>query len=107
MKGTLYLIPVSLGGGNLEDVLPARTLNIVRQLKHFIVEDAKSARQCLKSAQYPLPIQSVTMAILNEHTSEQGIPGLLAPLLQGIDGGLISEAGCPAVADPGAELVRC
>lgn len=104
--GTLYLIPVTLGGSEVADVLPARTLAITRQLTHFIAENAKSARQFLKTAQYPLPIQSAFMETLNEHTSAKDVPALLVPLLQGIDCGLLSEAGCPAVADPGALLVR-
>jgi 16S rRNA (cytidine1402-2'-O)-methyltransferase len=105
-KGTLYLIPVTLGGGDVAEVLPARTLSLVRQLTHFIVENTKSARLFLKAAQYPQPIQSVVMTILNEHTRAQDVPVLLGPLLQGTDCGLMSEAGCPAVADPGALLVR-
>lgn len=106
MSGTLYLIPVTLGSDDAEFVLPAHTLEITRRLTHFIVENAKSARQFLKCAGYPLPIQDATMAILDEHSRAQDVPALLAPLLEGIDCGLLSEAGCPAVADPGAALVR-
>jgi len=106
-KGTLYLIPVTLGGSDVAEVLPGRTLSVVRQLTHFVVENTKSARQFLKAAQYPLPIQSVVMTTLDEHTRALDVPALLAPLLQGINCGLMSEAGCPAVADPGALLVRC
>jgi len=105
-KGTLYLIPVTLGGGDVAEVLPERTLSVVHQLTHFIVENAKSARQFLKTAGYPQPMQSAVMATLDEHTPAQDVHTLLAPLLQGIDCGLMSEAGCPAVADPGADLVR-
>ncbi len=105
-RGTLYLVPVTLGEGDPADVLPARTLEVARRLTHFIVEDAKSARQFLKTAHYPLPIQSAVMTALNEHTPAKDVPALLKPMLEGIDCGLMSEAGCPAVADPGALLVR-
>jgi 16S rRNA (cytidine1402-2'-O)-methyltransferase len=105
-RGILYLIPVTLGNDDAVAVLPARTLSVLRQLTHFVVENAKSARQFLKSAQYPKSMQSAVMAILDEHTSEKDVPALLAPLLQGIDCGVMSEAGCPAIADPGASLVR-
>lgn len=105
-KGTLYLIPVTLGGGDPADVLPARTLSVLRQLTHFVVENAKSARQFLRAAQYPLPMQSVIMMTLDEHTPSKDVPALLEPLVLGNDCGLVSEAGCPVVADPGSLLVR-
>lgn len=104
-KGRLYLVPVPLGPAAAESVLPAPVINCARKLKHFVAESAKSARAMLKSlpSDYPLPL--IEIRELNEHTSLNALPDLLAPLLAGMDVGLISEAGCPAVADPGANLV--
>jgi 16S rRNA (cytidine1402-2'-O)-methyltransferase len=75
-------------------------------IRHFIAENPKSARQFLKAAGYPHALSDVEIQILNEHTAANEIPRLLSPLLAGQDCGLVSEAGCPAVADPGAALVR-
>jgi 16S rRNA (cytidine1402-2'-O)-methyltransferase len=105
-KGTLYLIPVSLGETDATNVMPQTTLAVVHRLRRFIVENPKSARRLLKSAAYPLPLRDAHMTTLDEHTPSRELTGLLAPLLEGEDCGLMSEAGCPAVADPGAELVR-
>lgn len=104
--GTLYLIPVGLGSSDPRSVLPPSTLAVLSGLRRFIVENPKSARRFLKSTGYPLPLREVTMATLDEHTTAAALPALIAPLLAGADCGLMSEAGCPAVADPGAGLVR-
>lgn len=103
--GTLYLIPVPLGANPPEQVLTPDVLTITRQLTDFVAENAKSARAFLKAAGTPHVIQSLQINLLNEHTPESELTSLLAPLLAGRDVGLISEAGCPAVADPGANLV--
>ncbi len=105
-KGTLYLIPVSLGGDSALSTLPPATLEVVRNLRAFIVENAKSARHWLKAVGYPHPLQQARFYLLDEHTREDDLEALLAPLLAGEDCGLMSEAGCPVVADPGAALVR-
>lgn len=105
MHGTLYLIPVPLGPGKSEDVLPPPVLERVRRLRHFVVEHAKTARAFLKDANMPVPLQELALSELNEHTRPADVVALLAPLLAGHDLGLLSEAGCPAVADPGAALV--
>jgi 16S rRNA (cytidine1402-2'-O)-methyltransferase len=105
-RGTLYLIPVTLGGEDARTLLPTVTLDIVRRLDTFVVENAKSARAFLKAAGHPRPLQEIQLHALDEHTKEREIEPLLAPLLAGNDCGLMSEAGCPAVADPGAALVR-
>ena len=104
-KGRLFLIPVPLGQTPVETVLPTHVLDCARQLKHFVAENAKSARAFLKSLPSDTPLQQIEIHELNEHSSTKVLPELLAPLLAGIDVGLISEAGCPAVADPGANLV--
>lgn len=104
--GTLYLIPVPLGPVAPETCLPPDTLAVARRLETFIAERAKTARAHLKAMGHPRPIQELSILELNEHTRAADIPALLAPLKSGQDVGLMSEAGCPAVADPGAELVK-
>lgn len=106
--GTLYLIPVPLGPtppAVPAEVLPPPVLERVRQLDTYVAEQAKTARAFLKAACHPLPLQQITICELNEHTRDADVSALLAPLRDGKDVGLISEAGCPAVADPGASLV--
>jgi len=104
--GTLYLIPCTLGDTSPEQVLPQHVISVARKLSHFVVEHPKTARQFLAMLQPEQPIQAMHFATLNEHTSDNEIAGLLAPLLAGHDVGIISEAGCPGIADPGASLVE-
>jgi len=104
--GTLYLIPTPLGDTPLDRVLPEETRRITARLSHFVVEHAKTARAFLKQVGTETPLQQLNLTELNEHTPANAIDGLLAPLLAGMDVGLLSEAGCPAIADPGANLVR-
>jgi len=103
--GTLYLIPVPLGPVSPDACLPPDTLAVARRLEHFVVERARTARAHLKAMGHPQPLQALHIDELNEHTPSAAIPPLLAPLKAGHDLGLLSEAGCPAVADPGAALV--
>jgi len=104
-KGVLFLIPVPLGQTTIAEVLPEPVQNCAKRLKHFIAENAKSARAFLKALPSATPLQEIEIRELNEHTPQKALPELLAPLIAGFDVGLISEAGCPAVADPGAYLV--
>lgn len=104
--GTLYLIPTPLGDTPLAQLLPEATRRIAAGLSTFIVEHAKSARAFLKRLPTLTPLQQLTLLELNEHTRNHELESLLRPLLAGDDVGLLAEAGCPAVADPGAELVR-
>ncbi len=105
-SGTLYLVPTGLNEEFLPDAtLPREVLALVARLDYFIVENAKSARQFLKTVGTALPLQALDLRELNEHTPETALHGLLQPLAQGRDAALISEAGAPAVADPGANLV--
>ncbi len=104
--GTLYLIPCTLGDTPAEQVLPQHVINVTRKLSHFVVEQPKTARQFLSALKPEQPIQSLHFATLNEHTAAKDMGELLAPLLAGHDVGIISEAGCPAIADPGANLVN-
>ena len=104
--GRLFLIPTPLGAD--QDplrVLPPATLETVSTLEYFVAENARSARAVLKRLPLAKPLQQLHIAELSEHTSAQELPRLLAPVLAGTDAGLLSEAGCPAVADPGAALV--
>ncbi len=104
-SGRLYLIPSPLGATPPQAVLPQHTIDIARRLTHFVVETPKAARQFLKTLAPERPVQALALSELNEHTPANRIDALLAPALEGHDLGLISDAGCPGVADPGAELV--
>ncbi len=110
MKGTLYLIPNSLGAGALDAAIPAPVRELTASLDYFVAENAKTARAFLKlvSDTHPLckPMQDIEIRELNVKTVAADIPALLTPLLAGRPAGLLSEAGVPAVADPGADLVR-
>lgn len=105
--GTLYLIPCTLGDDTqTAQVIPAHVINIARQLDYFVVEQAKTARQFLSALKPLKPIQELNFSELNQHTPAQELANLLLPLLAGHDLGIISEAGCPGIADPGADLVN-
>lgn len=106
MTGKLFLIPTPISPENLTWVLPAGVRQCVASLSYFIVEHPKTARQFLKQLDGEQPLQALHMQTLNEHTSPKALEGLLEPLLAGHDTGLLSEAGCPAIADPGAGLIR-
>lgn len=102
--GTLYFIPVTLGDDHPEHVLPADVIRIAQELDVFVVENEKSARHFLGLIKTHKPVRELSLLTLNEHTEDQAVPALLAPLLAGKDVGLMSEAGCPGIADPGAKL---
>lgn len=105
--GTLYLIPTTLGeGSDLSAVLPEQARRLAGTLRTFVTEHPKTARQFLKQTGTAVALQEIRMSTLDEHTRKEELEGLLQPLLDGEDVGLLSEAGCPAVADPGANLVR-
>ena len=115
MPGILYLIPNTLGpcapeGDALSHIIPQQVRALTARLDYFVAENAKTARAFLKliALGHPLakPLQEIEIAELNVNTPAQALAGLLAPLLAGRDAGLVSEAGVPAVADPGADLVR-
>ena len=105
METALYLIPVTLGETSIEKVLPSYNKEIILGIKHFIVEDVRSARRFLKKVERSIDIDTLTFFTLNKHTSPEDISSYLKPLMEGNPMGVISEAGCPAVADPGADVV--
>lgn len=104
--GTLYLIPVTLGEDNITQVLPPDVVKVAQRLDNFVVESEKSARHFLSTIKTIRPVRELTLNLLNEHTEQKDVNALLAPLLAGKDVGLMSDAGCPGVADPGAKLVE-
>ncbi|MEI7455197.1 MAG: SAM-dependent methyltransferase [Nitrosomonadales bacterium] len=104
--GTLYLIPCTLGDTPAEQVLPQHVINVARSLQYYVVEQLKTARHFLSALKHEQPIQSLHFETLNEHTAPAELAALLTPLLAGHDVGIISEAGCPGIADPGAALVE-
>ena len=106
MAGTLCLLPIGLGDTPWQDYLPAATREAACRLTHFVAENAKTARAELKRIGHPLPLRELMIEQLPETPTTDDIERLLAPLAAGHDLGLMSEAGCPAVADPGALLVR-
>jgi 16S rRNA (cytidine1402-2'-O)-methyltransferase len=106
MPGTLWLLPVALGDTPWENCLPPATRQLACRLNRFIAENARSARAELKRIGHPLPLRELAIEQLPEAPTTADIERLLAPLAAGHDLGLMSEAGCPAVADPGALLVR-
>lgn len=106
VENALYLIPVQLSAASaIGDVLPEGNRRIVAGIRHFIVENVRSARRFLKKVDPATNIDSLSFTVLNEHTNPADVAAMLAPLEQGHPMGVISEAGCPAVADPGADVV--
>ncbi|MBN1242538.1 MAG: SAM-dependent methyltransferase [Spirochaetales bacterium] len=103
-RGTLHLIPTPIGG-EVQRVLAPALLETARKLRYFVVENEKSAWRFLSRFMDREALDSVRMAVLDEHTKDIDVPSLLDPLLEGTDGGIISEAGLPCVADPGSRLV--
>ena len=105
MDTALYLLPVTLGDTAIERVLPSYNKEIILQIKHFIVEDVRSARRFLKKVDKNIDIDGLIFYPLNKHTLPDVVSDYLKPLTEGHSMGVISEAGCPAVADPGADVV--
>lgn len=105
MKGCIYLIPNFLGESSTEKNFPAENVVIIRRIKHFIVEDIRTVRRFLKKVDKSINIDELTFFVLDKHTRPEDIPSFLKPAEAGNDMGIISEAGCPGVADPGADVV--
>ncbi len=102
---TLYLIPSPLGDAPLSRMMPPYNSDIIRSLRHFIVENVRTARRFLKQVDNGIDIDSLTFYELNRHTDRQMIATYLTPMSEGYGIGIISEAGCPAIADPGADVI--
>ncbi len=105
MNPALYLIPNLLGDTPVDQVLPPYNRDIILGIRHFIVEDVRTARRFLKLVDRRIDIDQLTFYTLNKHTNPDEVASMLKPLEEGSPMGVISEAGCPAVADPGADVV--
>ncbi len=105
VQAALYLLPVPLSDVTTDNVLPRLNIAIVREIRCFIVENVRSARRFLKRCDHSIDIDKLTFYTLNRHTQPESINEMLAPLRKGEAVGVISEAGCPAIADPGADVV--
>lgn len=101
----LYLLPSTMSDTPVEAVLPQANIEVIRSLRYFVVENVRTARRFLKRCDRDINIDKLTFTTLDEHTSPEEVPAMLAPMELGESIGVISEAGCPAVADPGADLV--
>ncbi len=106
MAGTLYLLPNRISENEVREVLPEAVLEKARQCTYFLAENAKSARAYLKAISHPKPICELTIVEIGHEPDTKRINEWLKPLLDGLDACIVSESGCPAVADPGALLVR-
>jgi 16S rRNA (cytidine1402-2'-O)-methyltransferase len=104
--GTLFIIPNTLGKTPENNTIPEYVLNIIRKLDVFMVENVQSAARYLQWVGNTVPEYEIDFLLLNKETSRQEAATFLKPLVKGKDAGLLSEAGCPAVADPGAELIN-
>jgi 16S rRNA (cytidine1402-2'-O)-methyltransferase len=105
-RGTLHLIPVTLGAADARLILPATVIEIAAGLDYFLVENAKSARQFLKSIAHPRPLRELQIETFDKDSDLERAIALLQPVLAGRSTGVLSEAGSPAIADPGALLVE-
>ncbi|KAB1067257.1 SAM-dependent methyltransferase [Tamlana haliotis] len=106
IPGKLYLIPTTLGENDPMEVLPITVKNIIEQTDTFIVENEKTARRFIKKICPGKSQPSLKLFLLNKHTDISELPSFLKPCEEGVSVGLLSEAGCPGVADPGADVVK-
>lgn len=106
IPGNLYLIPSMLGDSPINRIIPGFNIKIIGELKYFIVEEIKTARRFLKKVYPDIDFETIFFIINNEHSSGKDLSLMIEPLINGTDMGLLSEAGMPCVADPGAEIVK-
>lgn len=106
LKAALYLIPVNISDAPLDDVIPSGNLSVVKGIRHLIVENIRTARRFLKRWDKSFDIDSIHFYELNGHTDMRDVSAYLDPLRKGEAVGVMSEAGCPAVADPGSAVVE-
>lgn len=105
MAGILYLLPNRIADRSVEETLPSGTLAVLRQTQYFLAENAKSARSYLKAASHPTPINELHIEEIGHQPDESKIDEWLSPLSDGHNIAIVSESGCPGVADPGASIV--
>lgn len=105
-SGKLFLIPNTLGGESVKDIIPQDVISIATSLRIFAVEEIKSARRLLRKMDREFPIDECHFIQMNKHSGEKEMMEILMKLIKGENAGIISEAGCPGVADPGADLVH-
>jgi len=106
MKGSIYLIPSLIGENDTKSSITPRLVEVINTISTYIVENERSARRFLKIAGIEKPIDSLKFFVLNNETPPGEISRYLDPIENGADAGIISEAGCPGIADPGAEVVK-
>jgi len=105
IRPALYLIPSTMSDAPVSDVIPDGNITIIRGIRHFVVENVRTVRRFLKRCDRNIDIDTLSFTVLYEHTRPEEIPAMLSPIAEGHPVGVISEAGCPAIADPGADLV--
>jgi 16S rRNA (cytidine1402-2'-O)-methyltransferase len=105
IRPALYLIPSTMSDAPVSDVIPDGNITIIRGIRHFVVENVRTVRRFLKRCDRNIDIDTLSLTVLDEHTRPEEIPAMLSPIAEGHPVGVISEAGCPAIADPGADLV--
>ncbi len=103
-KGKILMLPMTLGDSSVDSVIPSEVQTLLKELKYFIVENIKTTRRYLKKIDKSINIDELTFFELNKHTDKTEIGSYLAPIFEGFDVGMISEAGCPGIADPGSEI---
>jgi len=106
MKGKIYMIPTTMGDSEIDAVIPRHVQDILRNTKYFVVEQIKTARRYMKKVDRDINIDELTFFELNKHTNPEDIHSFLNPALEGLDIGIISEAGCPGIADPGSSVTK-
>ncbi len=106
MQGKIILVPTSLGDTSLNRIIPLDVLSIIRDIKHFIVENERTARRFLKLVDKSINIDELTFYLMDKHTKDEEFIRYFGPIAKGFDIGVLSEAGCPGIADPGGEVVR-
>ena len=104
-KGKIYLIPTTIAPGTEQQVLPLQITEAIRKLEYFLTENIRSARRFISSLNLDVDIQRLKFEALNKHSTPEDISYLMKPILDGRNAGVLSESGCPGIADPGARVV--
>ena len=104
--GALYMIPCSLGEGAQQDMMSAQTIPVINSTKHYLVEDLRSARRFLRWMDREIDIDAMTFTVIGKNSGNIDLAKMLGPVEKGENVGVISEAGCPGIADPGSAVVQ-